>query len=558
MKIERLLLGLFASFLMVGCSQNDDLPNGGEEAKGKDSYISIKINSDVTGSRTADGFEEGTGKENKVNHVHFFFFDDLGQAFNVPVPTATTADEGTAVLNNIVQEGSAYNYIKATGMTETTQTGSVEKILDAVIVFKVQNSIYPSSVIAVLNWDYSGEGLNKQALMDKLIEETTAITTDDSNKGFIMSNSVYKSSDWQNTLDATEISSANFAATPADATTDAKAVKIYVERLAVKVTATVDEDADDYLNVGTDASPIHVFKVADAPDVDDNTGTDIYARLLTWDINTTAETSNLVKHLDAAWNETNPYSGWNDYSKFRSYFAVPATQQSYNSQFTWSDIPNEFGVADYCLENTSTTHPTNILVKAQLGTVSNSTFTPQTIYQWYSVYYTSLDDLKAAVKDAVDEQITLDVDNISITPLYDNTNPDAYLAYQVKIGVATGDYLKPGSTTDKLTSEEIAAIFNGIPTAKVWTNGATYYFTKIQHYDNPQINAVIRNHAYRVSIEGVKGLGTPVYTPEGDDGEEPEPIIPEPVLPEETETYIAAKINVLSWKIVNNNVVLGQ
>ena len=156
MKIEKLLLGLFASFLMVGCSQNDDLPNGGEDAKGKDSYISIKINSGVTGSRVNDGFEEGTGKENTVNHVQFFFFGPDGSAFNVPVPTITTTDGGTAVVENIDQSGSAYNYIMAKGMSETTpngSTGSTEKILDAVVVFKVQNNAYPSSVIAVLNWN---------------------------------------------------------------------------------------------------------------------------------------------------------------------------------------------------------------------------------------------------------------------------------------------------------------------------------------------------------------------------------------------------------------------
>ena len=69
MKIEKLLLGLFASFLMVGCSQNDDLPNGGEEAKGKDSYLSIKINSDAIGSRANDTYIVGDDTENKVNSV---------------------------------------------------------------------------------------------------------------------------------------------------------------------------------------------------------------------------------------------------------------------------------------------------------------------------------------------------------------------------------------------------------------------------------------------------------------------------------------------------------
>ena len=44
MKIEKLLLGLFASFLMVGCSQNDDLPNGEEQGKGFKEYSYVKVN----------------------------------------------------------------------------------------------------------------------------------------------------------------------------------------------------------------------------------------------------------------------------------------------------------------------------------------------------------------------------------------------------------------------------------------------------------------------------------------------------------------------------------
>ena len=73
MKIEKLLLGLFASFLMVGCSQNDDLPNGGEEAKGKNSYVAVKICAPKTlGSRatTDDNFADADGNEALVRASH--------------------------------------------------------------------------------------------------------------------------------------------------------------------------------------------------------------------------------------------------------------------------------------------------------------------------------------------------------------------------------------------------------------------------------------------------------------------------------------------------------
>ena len=65
------------------------------------------------------------------------------------------------------------------------------------------------------------------------------------------------------------------------------------------------------------------------------------------------------------------------------------------------------------------------------------------------------------------------------------------------------------------------------------------------------IPAVIRNHAYQLNVTEVKGLGTPVNG-------NTQPEIPEPVDPGATETYIAAQINVLSWRLVNNNVTLGH
>lgn len=578
MKIEKLMLGLFASFLMVGCSQNDDLPNGEENAKGKDSYISIKINSGMTGSRSSGGFEEGQGKENTVNHVQFFFFDANGNAFNVPVPTTTTAQGGQTVVENIVASGSKDNYIMARGLNETLSNGNVEKFLDAIVVFKVQNNSYPSSVIAVLNWNYTGPGLNKQQLMNKLIAENIAITetVTQNQKGFIMCNTVYKSEDYQTLFDATPVTTANFAESPNAAKNNA--IEIYVERLAAKVNVTINQSNTEITDI---------FEVEAAPDIDKNASTKIYAKLLKWDINTTSTYSYLGKHLDNSWNADTPFANWNHYDPtnkiFRSYYAeaVPSdvttededdegnpVNTSIKSSFTWSSIPNTFGDdlqnADYCLENTDETKYTKVLVKAQLGTLSDAgAFTAQTIYQWYSSYYTSLDELRKAVAQRVSEYINgITYSNISVTSKFNSSAPNAHDAYKVKFGVpSNGTYYSPNDATTPLTEAQITEIFNNVSDAKVWTDGATYYFTKILHHDDSDNTkdkyAVIRNHAYKVSIEGVKGLGTPVYVPTTEiPGEEP--IIPDPVLPEEKDTYIAAQINVLSWKLVNNNVVLGQ
>ncbi|MBQ2398551.1 MAG: Mfa1 fimbrilin C-terminal domain-containing protein, partial [Muribaculaceae bacterium] len=79
-------------------------------------------------------------------------------------------------------------------------------------------------------------------------------------------------------------------------------------------------------------------------------------------------------------------------------------------------------------------------------------------------------------------------------------------------------------------------------------NGKAYYIVDIEHLGTNHIKGVVRNHSYVITVEGISGLGTPVY--------DPNTVVTEPVKPEETTSYVSARINVLSWKIVNQNVVL--
>lgn len=90
--------------------------------------------------------------------------------------------------------------------------------------------------------------------------------------------------------------------------------------------------------------------------------------------------------------------------------------------------------------------------------------------------------------------------------------------------------------------------------AKIWNEGKTYYYLDIRHLANPEAPAmqnestpgwfgVVRNHIYKVNLTGIFGLGTPVFDPD-------EIIIPEK--PEEKDVYLAAEINILSWRIVDH------
>ena len=137
---------------------------------------------------------------------------------------------------------------------------------------------------------------------------------------------------------------------------------------------------------------------------------------------------------------------------------------------------------------------------------------------------------------------------------------DEYTWYKEK---PTGNTLEDASKiVDDVT--EIDAALKALGHAKVWKSGMTYYFLNIRHLASPRIDnkypaeegynvtkaaevpgfyGVVRNHVYKTTINSVFGLGTPVYDPD-------EVIIPQ--IPKDEDVFLAAEINILSWRIVDH------
>ena len=114
------------------------------------------------------------------------------------------------------------------------------------------------------------------------------------------------------------------------------------------------------------------------------------------------------------------------------------------------------------------------------------------------------------------------------------------------IKAANGEYTST-NVTDLLKAE----IAKFAP-AKIWKTGMTYYFTPIEHLgiDNSVAEyGVVRNHVYQINVKSITGLGTPVYNPDTD--------VPT-VVPESDESFVAAEIHVLAWRVVNQEVELGK
>lgn len=92
--------------------------------------------------------------------------------------------------------------------------------------------------------------------------------------------------------------------------------------------------------------------------------------------------------------------------------------------------------------------------------------------------------------------------------------------------------------------------------ATIHSSGLTTYYIPIEHLGASVKDAtntdegyygVVRNHWYNVTISKIKSIGHGIWDP----NKYEEPIIPDE--PEDPLYYFGAKINILSWKIVNQN-----
>ena len=127
--------------------------------------------------------------------------------------------------------------------------------------------------------------------------------------------------------------------------------------------------------------------------------------------------------------------------------------------------------------------------------------------------------------------------------------------YEVVATLAStvGDlYVKNGDAWTIASKDDVNAAL-AKETAQVRsTDGATYYYTPIKHLGEAGKlgeYGIVRNHSYQVTIQNIKGFGTPVYDPNKEI---------DPMIPSDENTYLAASVKVLSWRVVSSKVDLDQ
>ena len=165
----------------------------------------------------------------------------------------------------------------------------------------------------------------------------------------------------------------------------------------------------------------------------------------------------------------------------------------------------------------------------------------------FSQYYTSTDahtytQLSASDIDFKDPDGTMQQYRVTPTLAADPAGTKKYYTKTTTGGTPT--------FTEVQKSTVLAAI--EAAKAEIRMDGRAYYYVPIKHLGNPGEVAeygIVRNHFYKITLSGIKGFGTPVYNPDQ---------VVKPVVPTYDDTYLAARVQVLQWRVVNQNASLGE
>jgi hypothetical protein len=187
----------------------------------------------------------------------------------------------------------------------------------------------------------------------------------------------------------------------------------------------------------------------------------------------------------------------------------------------------------------------------------------QEIVNWYGKDYIGEDNLKDVVANTL-KSLYFFGDGYTFTGLTPADlkcvarNSNDTNAFEVYFQLSNNGsqkhwYKYEGGNYNAISVDALNAALAEVQPALVYNDGMTYYWLDIKHLGNTGSTTeygIVRNHVYKVNITDIKGYGTPIYDPEQDF------ITPEK--PKDIETYVAAQINILSWRVVENNYEVGK
>lgn len=583
MKTNKFFIGAFALLLAGLASCSDEEPIGEAtvtpqaESEDGNQYLAVVISSPDdfgrAGTETEPTFEQGVGNECKfeARDMLFLFFDDRGN----PFPLAATNVNGEEIVSNAVVP------VDFTDEEGTTHGPGDEPLRRAVLVLgKPVGEGYvgtqPTQAICYINYV---NRIAKEDVTNQTLEAVKAKTArlpnlDNQEIRFMMTNATYvdqyTSPEGQTVSKIVE--TVGLKGTNADGTTydyfkptkqDAEnnPVTVYVERITAKVRlrGLQEYPTQERSAVTNELSDFTV----------DDKLTPLHVELVNWDLKKTAERNYLLKRISDKTINGGGFPGWNDPARHRCYWSEPLNYSTVNQSYdlytagTNASVDNvEYDPGtpqlnnEYCLEYTKTpdasvtdrnADATGIVVKGivkmQVDTNGDgkiegdevNNWQPVTLIRWAGAYYTDL-QFRKMVASAYNSRVTstqdrATVDDVSYKTPAAGAKPNTW---DVVVNVSGQDVTMPN--------------FCGV---LKWQDGITSYYMNVEHSigsipatgDQPEkkLIGVIRNHIYDYHVSAVVGLGIP--------GNDPTP-------PDETESFLAARVYCLNWRVVNNTVTL--
>lgn len=574
MKIPKLFPFACVALMMTACASDKEEIGSSTKPGSDPQYLAVNIvNVGATPTTRAAEYENGTTEESTITKVRFYFFNGDGSPYLIKNPG------GTGVTG-----GEDKNWLEASPADDTPTSGTpsqTEKITQTVLVINGVQSAAPAAIVAVVNPgtveattlqnEKGGDVMRLSELRYSAVgsqfykKDATGKVSD-----FVMSNSVY--------VNAGEDVCASLVAghvTTSAETAKAKPVDLYVERVMAKVTADVDNNAFELGNGTNWAADKYGTKTA----VGKTGDYDVYAVIEGWGLANENGKAEVEKQVNKTWADgTLGFTPWttSDYhrcfwEKSVAFDAGAGANPPVNP--TFNQLNAKMRDVLYTLPNTPESKVTdlknNALTKLAVAATlrykdASNNWHYAEICRYNGVSILGIDNLKRQVALTFSQYYT-STDGTNYTQLSkDDINfkdPDATTQqYLVTPTLAdapadTKYYTKSTTgTTPTFTEVDKATVLAAIEAdkAEIRKDGRAYYYVPIKHLGgNGELAeyGIVRNHFYKITLSGIKGFGTPVYDPSK---------VVVPAVPTYQDTYLAARVQVLQWRVVTQSASLGN